>query len=89
MGVNNIPAVMLLISTLGTSSLLDGEILAVASSFAGNFLMIASVANFIMVQQAEAHGIHISLQDHAKIGIPSTILSLGVLMGWLWLQHSA
>jgi Na+/H+ antiporter NhaD/arsenite permease-like protein len=61
----------------------------VASSFAGNFLMIASVANFIMVQQAEAHGIHISLQDHAKIGIPSTILSLGVLMGWLWLQHSA
>jgi Na+/H+ antiporter NhaD/arsenite permease-like protein len=86
-GVNNIPAVMLLISTLGTGSILDGEILAVASSFAGNFLMIASVANFIMVQQAEAQGINVSFKDHAKIGIPSTILSLGVLMGWLWLQH--
>ena len=81
--VNNIPAVLLLIKVIPSSSEQIGLILAVASTFAGNFIIIGSLANMIMVRQAQEHGVTISFWRHAKLGIPITALSTLILVGWI------
>jgi len=57
-------------------------VLALASTFAGNLVTIGSIANLIVIQGAGEAGIHISFREHARIGIPVTIVSLLVLLGW-------
>jgi Na+/H+ antiporter NhaD/arsenite permease-like protein len=59
--------------------------MAAANSFAGNTIMTASVANIIVVQQARRQGIVISFGDFARIGLPITVVSLGVLVAWAML----
>lgn len=81
--VNNIPAVMLLLKVVPGSTPDLGLILAVASTFAGNFIIVGSLANMIMVRQAHEHGITITFWRHARAGIPITILSTLVLLGWI------
>jgi Na+/H+ antiporter NhaD/arsenite permease-like protein len=81
--VNNIPAVMLLLKIIPSNTQDLGLILAVASTFAGNFIIIGSLANMIMVRQAQEHGVMISFWRHARLGIPITILSTLILVGWI------
>jgi Na+/H+ antiporter NhaD/arsenite permease-like protein len=81
--VNNIPAVLLLIKVIPSSTQEIGLILAVASTFAGNFIVIGSLANMIMVRQAQEHGVSISFWRHARLGIPITILSTLILVAWI------
>lgn len=57
--------------------------LALASTFAGNLLLIGSIANLIVVEQARAWGITIGLRRHAAVGVPVTLVSLAVLWGWI------
>ncbi len=81
--VNNIPAVLLLIKVIPSSTQEVGLILAVASTFAGNFIVIGSLANMIMVRQAQEQGVSISFWRHARLGIPITILSTLILVVWI------
>ena len=81
--VNNIPAVLLLIKIIPASTEDLGLILAVASTFAGNFIIIGSLANMIMIRQAQEHGVIISFWRHARLGIPITILSTLILVAWI------
>lgn len=80
--VSNVPATMLLLPLADHA--LAGPILALASTLAGNLLIIGSIANIIVVGAAAQAGIRISWADHARIGIPVTTLSLAVAAGWLW-----
>lgn len=79
--VSNVPATMLLLPVAKHS--LAGPILALSSTFAGNLLVVGSIANIIVVDQAREMGIRISWTDHAKVGIPITLLTLAVAGGWL------
>ena len=85
--VSNVPAVMLLLPHLGTpgTPAVDqaGVLLALASTFAGNLLLVNSIANLIVVDGAEKNGIAIHWRDHARIGVPVTLATLAVVWGWL------
>jgi Na+/H+ antiporter NhaD/arsenite permease-like protein len=81
--VSNVPAAMLLIRFLDPSRLDQWYALAVSSTFAGNLITIGSIANLIVIEQAAACGVNISFRDHARVGIPVTIVSLIVLAAWV------
>jgi Na+/H+ antiporter NhaD/arsenite permease-like protein len=83
--VSNVPAVMLLLPHLGepgAGSHSAGMLLALASTFAGNLLLVGSIANLIVVDLAEKVGIRIDWRQHARTGIPVTLASLALLWGW-------
>jgi Na+/H+ antiporter NhaD/arsenite permease-like protein len=79
--VSNVPAVMLLLPHLppGPAGHDAGVLLALASTFAGNLLLVGSIANLIVVDLAEKAGIAIDWKRHAAVGVPVTLLSLAVL----------
>jgi len=81
--VSNVPAAMLLIRFLDPARLDQWYALAVSSTFAGNLITIGSIANLIVIEQAAACGVNISFRDHARVGIPVTIVSLIVLAAWI------
>lgn len=43
--------------------------------------MIGSIANLIVIEQAARQGIRISFREHARAGIPVTLLSMAILYG--------
>jgi len=57
--------------------------IAMASTLAGNFTMLGSIANLIVVQKAAARGVVISFWDYFRVGAPLTLMTL--VMGTLWL----
>jgi len=81
--VSNVPAVMLLLPA--TAHPQSAPILALSSTLAGNLLIVGSIANIIVVEQAAWLGVDISWREHARVGIPITLLTLAAAAGWLWL----
>ncbi len=81
--VSNVPAVMLLLPHLQGQQ--AGATLALVSTFAGNLLLVGSIANLIVVDLAHKAGVAIGWRQHAVIGVPVTLMSLTVV--WAWLQH--
>lgn len=79
--VSNVPAVMLLLPHLQTPD--AGVTLALVSTLAGNLLLIGSIANLIVVDLAGKQGIAIDWRQHLAIGLPVTLLTLGIVLGWL------
>jgi Na+/H+ antiporter NhaD/arsenite permease-like protein len=57
--------------------------LAMSSTLAGNFTILGSVANLIVVENARREGVRISFGEYCKAGIPVTLLTLGVGVAWL------
>jgi Na+/H+ antiporter NhaD/arsenite permease-like protein len=48
----------------------------VSSTFAGNLLLIGSMANLIVVEKAEARGVRLGFGEYASVGVPVTLLTL-------------
>jgi len=72
------PAVILwrnTVPTLPHPSLL-WRVLAMSSTFAGNLLLIGSMANLIVAERAEARGVRIGFGEYARVGVPVTMLTL-------------
>ena len=82
--VSNVPAVMLLLPH--ASHPLAGPILALSSTLAGNLLIVGSIANIIVVDQARALGVRIGWREHARVGVPVTITTLALAGAWLALR---
>ncbi len=82
--VSNVPAVMLVLPAAAPNPH-AGPILALASTLAGNLLIVGSIANIIVVDQAGRQGVVIGWRDHARIGIPVTAVTLAIAGAWLWL----
>lgn len=74
--ISNVPAVMLLLPWVDHPQ--TGYLLAISSTFAGNLFIGGSIANIIVVEQAARAGISITWRDHARIGIPITLITLAV-----------
>jgi Na+/H+ antiporter NhaD/arsenite permease-like protein len=52
------------------------RIVAMSSTFAGNLLLIGSMANLIVAERAEARGVRIGFVEFARAGVPVTLLTL-------------
>ena len=79
--VSNVPATMLLLPT--ATHPLAGPILALSSTLAGNLLIVGSIANIIVVDQASRVGLTITWCEHARVGVPVTVLTLCITAAWL------
>lgn len=85
--VSNVPAVMLLLPVVDPSSS-PGPTLALVSTFAGNLLIVGSVANIIVVDAASRSGVAIDWRQHARVGVPVTLATLAIIavflsLGWI------
>jgi len=58
--------------------------LAILSTLAGNLVLVGSLANLIVAERAMIAGVRLSFYDHAKMGVPITILSMLSAGFWLW-----
>ena len=77
--VSNVPAVMLMLPHLQGRE--AGMTLALVSTFAGNLMLVGSIANLIVADLARKGGVTIDWKAHAAIGVPVTLLSLAAV--WL------
>ncbi|MEY2747818.1 MAG: hypothetical protein RL112_2860 [Planctomycetota bacterium] len=83
--VSNVPATMLLLEGGVPKEL--GSHLALASTLAGNLLLVGSIANLIVAEEARRRGIAFGWREHAKAGVPIGLATL--LVAWLWLRAIA
>lgn len=78
--VSNVPAVLVLKPFV--ASLRDQQkvwlTIAMASTLAGNFTLLGSVANLIVAQSAQARAIRIGFRDYFKVGAPLTVITIAV-----------
>ena len=81
--INNSAAVMLLLKMVNLSQPATAYIMALANSFGGSLIILGSVSNIIVVQQARALNIRISFWDFARLGIPVTLAALAGLLVWI------
>jgi Na+/H+ antiporter NhaD/arsenite permease-like protein len=81
--IGNVPSVILILQTWSDAApdVLYG--LALLSTFAGNFLLVGSIANLIVVERAASFGVRISFAEHARTGIPITLISMAFALFWL------
>jgi Na+/H+ antiporter NhaD/arsenite permease-like protein len=84
--VSNVPAVLVLKPFIAQlqSQQQAWLTVAMASTLAGNFTLVGSVANLIVVQRARAQNIEIGFWEYFKLGAPLTVLTIGI--GVLWLE---
>lgn len=84
--IGNVPAVVLILSAW--SGLSAGTLygLAVLSTLAGNLFLVGSVANLIVVERARASGVRLGFAEHARCGVPMTLISMAVAVAWLFLS---
>jgi Na+/H+ antiporter NhaD/arsenite permease-like protein len=82
--VSNVPAVMLLLPV--ATHELAGPLLALASTLAGNLLIVGSIANIIVVDAAQRRGVYIDWKRHAGTGIPVTLATMAISWAYLWFR---
>jgi Na+/H+ antiporter NhaD/arsenite permease-like protein len=84
--VSNVPAVLLLKPFVAPMRNHDTAWLtvAMASTLAGNFTVLGSIANLIVAQKAAACGVQIGFWDYFKVGAPLTVLTILFGTFWLW-----
>jgi Na+/H+ antiporter NhaD/arsenite permease-like protein len=82
--VTNVPFILLVENQMKTlpSPELGWELLAMASTFAGNLTLLGSVANVIVAEKATAIG-GLRFGEYLKIGVPVAIST--TIVGTLWL----
>jgi Na+/H+ antiporter NhaD/arsenite permease-like protein len=85
--VSNVPAVLVLKPFV--DALPDAPrawlTVAMAATLAGNFTILGSVANLIVVQRAAARGVTVGFGAYFVVGAPLTVLS--ILFGTWWLMR--
>jgi Na+/H+ antiporter NhaD/arsenite permease-like protein len=83
--VSNVPAVLVLKPFIAGSSNPQRAwlVVAMASTLAGNFTLVGSVANLIVAQRSRARGVAIGFWAYFKVGAPLTLLT--ILFGVWWL----
>jgi Na+/H+ antiporter NhaD/arsenite permease-like protein len=83
--VSNVPAVLVLKPFVANSS--DPQhswlVVAMASTLAGNFTLVGSVANLIVAQRARAEGVILGFWTFFKVGAPLTLLTIALGIWWL------
>jgi Na+/H+ antiporter NhaD/arsenite permease-like protein len=83
--VSNVPAVLVLKPFIAQLQNQQQAWLSVAmaSTLAGNFAIVGSVANLIVVQRARAQNVEIGFWEYSRVGAPLTVVTIGVGIFWL------
>lgn len=83
--VSNVPAVLMMKPFVAPLTNHDTAWLtmAMASTLAGNFTVLGSIANLIVVQKAAAGGVQIGFWDYFRVGAPLTLVTLAIGTWWL------
>ena len=79
---SNIPTVMLLLPYASEPE--AGPLMALASGLFSNLIVIGSLANIIVVDAVNRHGLKITFWEFAKAGVPVALISL--LIAWVWVR---
>jgi Na+/H+ antiporter NhaD/arsenite permease-like protein len=84
----SVPPAMLLLQVWPTppANVLYG--LAVLSTLAGNLLLTGSLTNLLIAERADRMGAPLSFRDHARAGIPITVISLAFAVAWLSMTNT-
>jgi Na+/H+ antiporter NhaD/arsenite permease-like protein len=89
--VSNVPLTMLLLPVAQHPQ--AGAILCLATTLAGNLLLVGSIANLIVVEQSNRLGVRPVgrrwASEHARIGVPITVVTLAIAAVWLWWRAAA
>jgi Na+/H+ antiporter NhaD/arsenite permease-like protein len=82
--IGNVPAVLMILQVW--RDVPQGTLvgLAILSTLSGNLLLVGSLANLIVAERAALAGVRLSFRDHAKAGVPITVISLLFAVLWLW-----
>ena len=83
--IGNVPAVVMILKVW--QGIPEGTLvgLAILSTLAGNLFLVGSLANLIVAERARLQGVRLTFADHAKAGVPITVLSMLFAGLWLWL----
>jgi Na+/H+ antiporter NhaD/arsenite permease-like protein len=83
--VSNVPAVLVLKPFVAGFGDPDHAwlVVAMASTLAGNFALVGSVANLIVVERARREGVPISFWSYFRVGAPLTVLTIAFGAWWL------
>jgi Na+/H+ antiporter NhaD/arsenite permease-like protein len=84
--IGNSATVMMLLKVVNLSQPAAAYAMALANSFGGNLIIIGSLANLIVVQQARDLNINISFGAFARLGVPATLAALAGLVIWIVLM---
>lgn len=80
--VSNVPAVMLLMTKMPESNTALFYLLSLMSTFAGNFILVGSIANLIVAEQANRDGIDFNFKEHFYWTAPVALIS--IIMAFVW-----
>ncbi len=81
--LSNVPAVMLILKHIDLAATKNLYVLALISTYAGNLITVGSIANLITIEQAKSFGVSIGFREHARIGVPVTVLSVLIAFAWI------
>ena len=85
--VSNVPAVLVLKPFV--EQLADPQrawlVVAMASTLAGNFTLVGSVANLIVAERARREGVAIGFWPYFRVGAPLTVIT--IVLGAFWLSR--
>jgi Na+/H+ antiporter NhaD/arsenite permease-like protein len=84
--IGNVPTVVLLLAVLKNLPVESLHALAALSTLAGNLLIVGSLANIIVVERARQCGVALAFGEHARCGIPMTLLSFAAAAAWFALR---
>lgn len=59
--------------------------LAAGSTISGALTILGAASSVIVIQNAEKHGSTMTFWEYSKIGVPLTVVSAAVFIGWIWL----
>ncbi|HLT40259.1 MAG TPA: SLC13 family permease [Enhygromyxa sp.] len=84
--VSNVPFILVIREQLATlpDPRAGWELLAMASTFAGNLTLLGSVANIIIAEAGRDVG-GLGFWQHLRVGLPLTLITTLVGAAWLWL----
>ncbi|MCS6834567.1 MAG: anion transporter [Anaerolineae bacterium] len=86
--VSNVPAVLLLRPEMNNFANPQQAwlTLAMASTLAGNLTLLGSAATLIVAELARMRSVQLSFMEFLRVGVPITILTMIVGIGWLTLM---
>ncbi|HKQ97467.1 MAG TPA: SLC13 family permease [Candidatus Polarisedimenticolia bacterium] len=88
--VSNVPAVMLFLPSMQAVPAAAAEplwmALAAFATLAGNLTIIGSAANVIVFESAKRDGVEVGFLEYLRVGLPVTVLTLIVAVGWLLIR---
>jgi len=80
--VSNVPAVMLLMAKMPDGIVSLQYLLSITSTLAGNLILIGSIANLIVAEQASKDDIPFSFKNHFTWTAPIAIIS--IILAYIW-----